>query len=86
MSTPTRATQLVGDELWAAIQPLLPPKRPYPRGGRPWIVRALVYRSAYALAVGESLGELQGRFPDSDLAAGLVHTTYPPRPPPGRAP
>jgi pimeloyl-ACP methyl ester carboxylesterase len=40
-------------------------------------VRALVYLSAYALEVGESLGELQGRFPDSDLATGLVYTKYP---------
>jgi integrase len=34
-------------------------------------VRALVHLSAYALEVGESLGE-QGRFPDSDLAAVLA--------------
>ena len=40
-------------------------------------VRALVYLSAYALDEGESLGELQGRFPDSALAAGLVYKTYP---------
>jgi transposase len=31
------AEQLVPDEVWAAIQPLLPPKRPHPKGGRPWI-------------------------------------------------
>jgi hypothetical protein len=29
--------QLVPDEVWDAIQPLLPPKRPHPKGGRPWI-------------------------------------------------
>ncbi|GHF07888.1 alpha/beta fold hydrolase [Streptomyces fumanus] len=40
-------------------------------------VRALVYLSGYALEVGESLGELQGRFPDSDLAAALVYTPFP---------
>lgn len=40
-------------------------------------VRALVYLSAYALDEGESLGELQGRFPDSALAAGLVYKTFP---------
>jgi pimeloyl-ACP methyl ester carboxylesterase len=40
-------------------------------------VRALVYLSAYALEEGESLGELQGRFPDSPLAAGLVYNTFP---------
>jgi pimeloyl-ACP methyl ester carboxylesterase len=40
-------------------------------------VRALVYLSAYALEEGESLGELQGRFPDSPLAAGLVYKKFP---------
>jgi pimeloyl-ACP methyl ester carboxylesterase len=40
-------------------------------------VRALVYLSAYALEEGESLEELQGRFPDSALAAALVYKTYP---------
>jgi pimeloyl-ACP methyl ester carboxylesterase len=40
-------------------------------------VVGLVYLSAYALEEGESLGELQGMFPDSDLAAGLVYTKYP---------
>jgi transposase len=29
--------QLVPDEVWDAIQPLLPPKGPRPKGGRPWI-------------------------------------------------
>lgn len=40
-------------------------------------VKALVYLSGYALDEGESLGELQGRFPDSALADGLVYTSYP---------
>jgi pimeloyl-ACP methyl ester carboxylesterase len=40
-------------------------------------VKALVYLSAYALEEGESLGELQGRFPDSPLAKALVTTTFP---------
>jgi pimeloyl-ACP methyl ester carboxylesterase len=40
-------------------------------------VKALVYLSAYALEEGESLGQLQGRFPDSPLAAALVYTTFP---------
>lgn len=40
-------------------------------------VAGLVYLAGYALAEGESLGELQGRFPDSDLAAALVYTKYP---------
>ena len=37
MTTPTMAEQLVPDEVWDAIQPLLPPKPPHPKGGRPWI-------------------------------------------------
>jgi len=40
-------------------------------------VRALVYLSAYCLEEGESLGELQGRFPDSPLAAALVYKPFP---------
>jgi pimeloyl-ACP methyl ester carboxylesterase len=40
-------------------------------------VTALVYLSGYALDQGESLGELQGRFPDSDLASALVYTPFP---------
>jgi hypothetical protein len=34
-TTLTMAEQLVPDEVWAAIQPLLPAKRPHPKGGRP---------------------------------------------------
>ena len=40
-------------------------------------VVGLVYVSGYALDEGESLGELQGRFPDSELAANLVYSPYP---------
>ena len=40
-------------------------------------VVGLVHVSGYALAEGESLGQLQGGFPDSDLAAHLVSTPYP---------
>ncbi|MEU4243628.1 alpha/beta hydrolase [Actinoplanes sp. NPDC026619] len=40
-------------------------------------VQALVYLAGYALEEGESLGELQGRFPDSDLASALLYTPYP---------
>ncbi|MCW2892229.1 MAG: hypothetical protein JWO75_1718 [Actinomycetia bacterium] len=40
-------------------------------------VKALVYLSAYALDEGESLAELQGGFPDSPLAEGLVYTPFP---------
>jgi pimeloyl-ACP methyl ester carboxylesterase len=40
-------------------------------------VVGLVYVSGYALEEGESLGELQGRFPDSPLAENLVYTPLP---------
>ncbi|WP_328412406.1 alpha/beta fold hydrolase [Nocardia sp. NBC_00403] len=40
-------------------------------------VVGLVFVSGYALEEGESLGQLQGGFPDSELAANLVYTSYP---------
>jgi pimeloyl-ACP methyl ester carboxylesterase len=40
-------------------------------------VVGLVYVSGYALDEGESLGQLQGGFPDSDLAQHLVYSPYP---------
>ena len=40
-------------------------------------VVGLVYVSGYALEEGESLGQLQGGFPDSDLAQHLVYTPFP---------
>ncbi|WP_033349578.1 alpha/beta fold hydrolase [Kitasatospora aureofaciens] len=40
-------------------------------------VKALVYLAGYALEEGESLSELQGRFPDSELASALVYTPFP---------
>ncbi|MER7786566.1 alpha/beta hydrolase [Streptomyces sp. NPDC097640] len=40
-------------------------------------VKALVYVAGYALEEGESLGELQGRFPDSGLATALVYSPFP---------
>lgn len=40
-------------------------------------VVGLVYVAAYVLEEGESLGELQGRFPDSPLGSSLRQTTYP---------
>ena len=53
MTTPTMAEQLVPDELWDAIQPLLPPKRPHPKGGRPWIQdRAVLGGIIYVLRAG----------------------------------
>jgi transposase len=53
MTTVTMAEQLVPDEVWAAIQSLLPPKRPHPKGGRPWIGdRAVLGRITYVLRAG----------------------------------
>ena len=40
-------------------------------------VKALVYLAGYALTEGESLGELQGGFPASELASALVYTPFP---------
>ncbi|MER6948763.1 alpha/beta hydrolase [Nonomuraea sp. NPDC000554] len=40
-------------------------------------VVGLVYVAAYVLEAGESLGELQGRFPESPLGANLRQATYP---------
>ena len=40
-------------------------------------VVGLVYVSGYALDEGESLAQLQGGFPDSDLASNLVYSPYP---------
>lgn len=40
-------------------------------------VVGLVYLAGYALDEGESLGALQGGFPDSDLAANLVYSPFP---------
>ena len=53
MTTPTMAEQLVPDEIWDAIQPLLPPKPPHPKGGRPWIEdRAVLGGIIYVLRAG----------------------------------
>ncbi|WP_028065659.1 alpha/beta fold hydrolase [Solirubrobacter soli] len=40
-------------------------------------VSALVYVNGYALDEGETLAELQGRFPDSPLAANLRYAPFP---------
>lgn len=40
-------------------------------------VVGLVYLAGYALEEGESLGQLQGRFPDSALASALVYRPFP---------
>jgi transposase len=57
MTTPTMAEQLVPDEIWDAIQPLLPPKPPHPKGGRPWIDdRAVLGGIIYVLRAGVPSG------------------------------
>jgi pimeloyl-ACP methyl ester carboxylesterase len=40
-------------------------------------VAALLYLAGYALAEGESLAQLQARFPDSDLPDALIQTPFP---------
>lgn len=45
-------------------------------GAEPNVV-GLVYLAGYALEEGESLGELQGGFPDSDLATALLYRPFP---------
>jgi pimeloyl-ACP methyl ester carboxylesterase len=40
-------------------------------------VAALLYLAGYALAEGESLAQLQGQFPDSDLPGALIQTPFP---------
>ncbi|MFE1646106.1 alpha/beta fold hydrolase [Microbacterium sp. P01] len=40
-------------------------------------VVGLVYVAGYALEEGESLGQLQGRFPESELASNLVYASFP---------
>jgi transposase len=47
------AAQLVPDELWTAIRPLLPLKPPHPKGGRPWVDdRAVLGGIIYVLRAG----------------------------------
>jgi transposase len=53
MTTLSMAEHLIPDEVWAAIQPLLPPKRPHPKGGRPWMEdRAVLGGIIYVLRAG----------------------------------
>jgi transposase len=52
-TTLTMAEQLVPDEVWSAIQPLLPPNPAHPKGGRPWIEdRAVLGGIIYVLRAG----------------------------------
>ena len=55
-TTLTMAEQLVPDEVWSAIQPLLPPKPAHPNGGRPWIEdRAVLGGIIYVLRARRAL-------------------------------
>ena len=61
-TTLTMAEQLVRDEIWAAVQPLLLPKRPHPKGGRPWIEdRAVLGGIIYVLRAGVPLAAAAGQ-------------------------
>jgi transposase len=72
-TTLTMAEQLVPDEVWAAIQPLLPPKRPHPKGGRPWIEdRAVLSGIIYVLRAGVPWRLLPAR----ELGCGSTATCW----------
>jgi transposase len=52
-TTLAMAEPLVPDKVWAAIQPLLPPKQHHCQGGRPWIEdRAVLGGIIYVLRAG----------------------------------
>jgi hypothetical protein len=52
---------LVPDQLWNAIQPLLPPEPPKPRGGRPRVPdRAVLGGIVFMLAPTASVGPNKG--------------------------
>src|SRR5215204_4463278 len=60
-TTLTMAEQLVPDEVWAAIQPLLPPKPPHPKGSPPWIEdRAVLGGIIYVLRAWGALAAAPG--------------------------
>jgi transposase len=43
----------IPDELWERIEPLLPPERPHPKGGRPWMrARKVMDAIFYVLRTG----------------------------------
>ncbi len=57
----TRVRQMVPDDLWRAVQPLLPPERPKPEGGRPRVPdRAALAGMLFVLRTGISWTRLPG--------------------------
>ena len=67
-----RVHDLVSDELWAAIAPLLPPHPPHPQGGRPWVAdRAALCGIVYVLKTG-----IQWRMLPRELGCGSGVTCW----------
>jgi transposase len=63
----------IPDELWARIEPLLPPKKPHPKGGRPWMPdRSAMDAIFYVLRTGCQWKAL----PRSLGAASTVHDRF----------
>lgn len=61
---------LVSDELWEAVEPLLPPEPPKPNGGRPRLSdRAALEGIAFVLATGTPWQEMPGR---SGVPSGIT--------------
>jgi len=63
----------IPDELWARIEPLLPPQRPHPQGGRPWTpARAIMDGIFFVLRTGCQWKAL----PRSIAAPSTVHERF----------
>jgi transposase len=59
----TTIDDLVGDELWEVIEPLLPPEPPKPKGGRPRVpARVSLSGIVYVLKTGIPWGLLPRKF------------------------
>ncbi|HEX5505414.1 MAG TPA: IS5 family transposase [Thermomicrobiales bacterium] len=64
--------ELVSDDLWATIEPLLPPHPPHPQGGRPWVSdRAALCGIIYVLKTG-----IQWRMLPAELGCGSGVTCW----------
>jgi transposase len=67
-----RVHGLVSDELWDAIEPLLPPHPPQPKGGRPWLPdRPALCGILYVLKTG-----IQWQLLPSELGCGCGSTCW----------